>query len=69
MGAPTSEDVSTSAITRREGPQSLYGHVVALEKKTYSTIYNIKFNITSQSNLKKANICFAFLILYMLVSQ
>jgi hypothetical protein len=32
MGAPTPEVGYTSATTRREEPQSLYGRVVALKK-------------------------------------
>jgi hypothetical protein len=32
MGALTSEVGYTSAITKKGGPQSLYGHVVALDK-------------------------------------
>jgi hypothetical protein len=35
MGAPTSEVGYTSATTRRGGPRSLYGHVVALVKKIH----------------------------------
>jgi hypothetical protein len=39
MGAPVSEVGYTSAITRRWGPQSLYGHVVALEKKIHLDLH------------------------------
>jgi hypothetical protein len=42
MGAPTSEVGCTSAITRRGGPQSLYGHVVVLEKNKIKNYYSMK---------------------------
>jgi hypothetical protein len=45
MGAPNSEVVYTSATTKKGGPQSLYGHVVALEKKD---IFNLTLDVKNE---------------------